>query len=74
MTQALLISDLSFEARGCGGGVEVSVLAFYSVDPSSNPPGNLIFLYCTYKSRKGKKREAGVGPLKKLLGYWVPLH
>ena len=31
--------------KGCDGGIEVSVLAFYSDDPSSNPAGYLTFLY-----------------------------
>ena len=40
-----------------GGGLVVSVLAFYSDDPSSNPPGNLNFLY---EKMKINKKEAGV--------------
>ena len=41
----------------------VSVPAFYSDDPSSNPAGYLInFLY---KKTKINEKEAGVGPFKK---------
>ena len=43
-----------------GGGVVVSVLAFYSDDPSSYPPGYLKFLY--EKTKIKTKEEAGVGP------------
>ena len=31
---------------GCGGGIVVCILVFYSDDPSSNPPGYWIHLYC----------------------------
>ena len=34
----LLIINNSIKL-GCGGGLEVSILAFYSDDPSSNPAG-----------------------------------
>ena len=44
---------------GRGGGLVVSVLAFYSNDPSSNPPVNLNFLY---KKTKTNKKETAVGP------------
>ena len=37
----------------------VSVLAFYSNDPSSNPAGYLNYLY---KKTKTNEKEAGVGP------------
>ena len=40
------------------GGLVVSVLAFYSDNPSSNPAGNLNFLY---KKTKINKKEAGAG-------------
>ena len=50
---------------GHGGGLVVSVPAFYSDDPSSNPAGYLInFLY---EKMKINKKEAGVGPFKKSL-------
>ena len=35
----------NLRALGCGGGLVVSVLAFNSDDPSSNPAGYLNFLY-----------------------------
>ena len=48
---------------GRGGGLVVSVPAFYSDDPSSNPAGYLInFLY---KKTKINEKLAVVGPFKK---------
>ena len=44
---------------GRGGGLVVSVLAFYSDDLSSNPAGYLNFLY---EKTKINEKEAGVGP------------
>ena len=51
---------------GRGGGLVVSVLAYYSDNPSSNPAGYLNLLY---KKTKINKKEARVGPsfFKKLL-------
>ena len=47
----------------------VSVPAFYSDDPSSNPAGYLInFLY---EKTKINEKEAGVGPLKKTLRAFI---
>ena len=52
--------DVTKFFKGHGGGRVVSVPAFYSVDPSSNPAGYLInFLY---KKMKINEKEAGVGP------------
>ena len=45
--------------EGRGGGLVVSILAFYSGDPSSNPAGYLNF---SYKKTKINKKAAGVGP------------
>ena len=45
--------------RGHGGGLVVSVLAFYSDNPSSNPTGYLNF---RYKKMKMNEKEAGVAP------------
>ena len=46
--------------KGRGGGLVVSVPAFYSDDPSSNPAGYLLnFLY---EKTKINEKEAGVGP------------
>ena len=42
---------------GRGSGLVVSVLAFYSDDPSSNPAD-----YYLYEKTKINKKEAGVGP------------
>ena len=57
---------MNIASRGCGGGLVVSVPAFYSDDPSLNPAGYLInFLY---EKTKINEKEAGVGPsLKKTL-------
>ena len=54
---------------GCGGGQVVSVLAFYSDDPSLNPAEVYNFsVKLLLKRTKINKKEAGVGPfLKKLL-------
>ena len=46
---------------GRGGGLMVSVLAFYSHDPSSNPSGYLNFLY------EKTKKSQGLAHLKKKL-------
>ena len=48
--------DLQYQGRG--GGLVVSVLAFYSDNPSSNPASYLIFLY---EKTKINKKVAGVG-------------
>ena len=45
--------------KGRGGGLVVSVLAFYSDYPSSNPAGYLNFMY---EKTKINEKEAGVGP------------
>ena len=47
---------------GRGGGQVVSVLAFYSDDPSSNPTV-LSLKLCLKRTKINKKREAGVGSL-----------
>ena len=44
---------------GRGGGLVVSVIAFHSSDPSSNPAG---YLNPMYKKTKIDKKEARVGP------------
>ena len=49
--------------QGCGGGQVVSVLAFYSDDPSSNPAEVYNFsVKLLLKRMKINKKEAGVGP------------
>ena len=49
--------------KGRGGGQVVSVLAFYSDDPSSNPAEVYIFsVKLLLKRMKINKKEAGVGP------------
>ena len=50
---------------GRGGGLVVSALAYSSEDPSSNPAGYLKYLL--YEKSKINEKEAGVGPLKKML-------
>ena len=48
---------------GRGGGQVVSVLAFYSDDPSSNPAEVYNFsVKLLLKRTKINKKEAGVGP------------
>ena len=47
-----------------GGGLLVSVPAFYSDDPSSNPAGYLINFM--YERTKINEKEAGVGPSLKI--------
>ena len=48
---------------GCGGGQVVSVLAFYSDNPSSNPAEVYNFsVKLLLKRTKLNKKEAGVGP------------
>ena len=49
-------------SKGCGGGQVVSVLAFYSNDPSSNPAQ--VSNFCVkllLKRTKINNKEAGVG-------------
>ena len=45
--------------QGLGGGIVVSILAFYSDDPSLNLAGYLNFLH---ENTKINKKVAGVGP------------
>ena len=49
---------------GCGGGLVVSVLAFYSDDPSSIP-AEVYNFFCKIVVEKdeNKQKEAGVGPI-----------
>ena len=52
---------------GHGCGQVVSMFAFYSDDPSSNPAGVYNFSVKMWlKREKNKKKETGCGPLKKL--------
>ena len=46
---------------GSGGGQVVSVPAFYSDDPSSNPT----FVKFVFEKNKNKQKEARVGPFLK---------
>ena len=49
---------------GRGRGQVVSVLAFYSDDPSSNPTEAYSFsVKFVFEKNKNKQKEAGVGPL-----------
>ena len=49
---------------GCGGGLVVSVLAFYSDDPSSIP-AEVYNFFCkiVVEKNENKQKEAGVGPI-----------
>ena len=51
---------------GCGGGLVVSVLAFYSDDPSSIP-AEVYNFFCkiVVEKNENKQKEAGVGPILK---------
>ena len=55
----LIIGDL-----GCGGGLVVSVLAFYSDDPSSIP-AEVYNFFCkiVVEKNENRQKEAGVGPI-----------
>ena len=54
------------ENLGRGGGQVVSMLAFYSDNPSSNPAEVYNFsVKLLLKRTKINKKEAGVGPLEK---------
>ena len=54
---------------GRGGGLEVSVLAFYSGDPGSNPAGYLNFLY---EKTKMNEKEIVSPSLKKAMALRQP--
>ena len=49
---------------GCGGGQVVSLLAFYSNDPSSNP-AKVYSFFCNivFEKNENKQKEAWFGPL-----------
>ena len=49
---------------GCGGGLVVRVLAFYSDDPSSIP-AEVYNFFCkiVVEKNENKQKEAGVGPI-----------
>ena len=54
---------------GCGGGQVVSVLAFYSDDPSSNPAEVFNFsVKLLLKRTKINKKRPGLAHLKKRVG------
>ena len=53
------------QSLGRGGGLVVSLLAFYSDDPNSNPACYLNFLH---EKMKMNEKEAGVGPSLKKVG------
>ena len=53
----------SFEFYGRGGGLMVSVLAFYSDDTSSNPSEVFHFAVKLLVRRTNKQKDAGVSPL-----------
>ena len=65
----MLVSKLTTH----GGGLVVSVLAFYSYDPSSNPADAYSFFWKMLSEKnENKQKEAGVGPfLNKLAAHAV---
>ena len=64
MTYFKVIIQKLFQIMGCGGGLVVSVLAFYSDDPSSIP-AEVYNFFCkiVVEKNKNKQKEAGVGPI-----------
>ena len=51
--------------EGCGGGGQVvSMIAFYSDDPSSNPAEPCVFSVKFVCEKTKKHKEAGVGTFK----------
>ena len=57
-----------FISMGRGGGQVVSVLAFYSNDPSSNAAeAYILSLKFVYEKNENEQKEDGVGPFKKKL-------
>ena len=62
---------LKVQPLGRGCGQVVSVLAFYSNNPSLNLTDAYIFLF-VFEKNENKQKEAGVGPFsKKLQAYLV---
>ena len=59
----LKMSVLKMNAKSRGGGLVVSVLAFYSDDPSSIP-AEVYNFFCKniVEKNENKQKEAGVGP------------
>ena len=57
-TAILIFLHILPTQRGRGGGLVVSILAFYFDDPSSNPAGYLNLLY---EKTKINEKEAGIG-------------
>ena len=56
----------NFWTLGRGGGQEVSVLTFYSDDPSLNPAEAYCFsVQFVFEMNENKQKEAGVGPFLK---------
>ena len=55
---------ITINLLGCGGGLVVSVLAFYSDDPSSIP-AEVYNFFCkiVVENNENKQKEAGVGPI-----------
>ena len=54
---------MRFKRSGCGGGQVVSVLAFYTNDPSSNPAEAYSFsVKFVFEKNKNKQKEARGGP------------
>ena len=58
----------NYRRLGCGGGLVVSVLAFYSDDPSSIPAEVYnIFCKIVVEKNENKQKEAGFGPIFKTI-------
>ena len=65
---------MGIEGHGCGQ--VVSVLAFYSDDPSSNPAEAYSFsVNFVFEKNQNKQKEGGVGHFfKKILSAWIWTH
>ena len=63
----------NIECKDRGGGQVVSVLAFYSDDPSSNPAEAYSFsVNFVFEKNQNKQKEGGVGHFfKKILSAWI---
>ena len=62
-TRSLWRNVMRFKRSDCGGGQVVSVFAFYSNDPSSNPAEAYSFsVKFSFEKNKNKQKESRVGP------------
>ena len=74
-------SSNKFESWGRGGGQVVSMLTFYSDDPSLNPAEAYSFSSkIVFEKKENKQKDAGLGPLKTItrkfskFWYFIPTY